>query len=138
MSVRASDVGTDQAVLSSDAPPRPITDGDGTSNREHAEASRRLILEAIGDSEDVTFVRGVGSMGDHLIGGGTRALLAGRPYREVSLREVGRVRGRLALLGGGGAWGEAYHELMPEGLPVLERTFDRVVVRSEERRVGEE
>jgi GT2 family glycosyltransferase len=128
MSVRTSDVGTDWAVLSGDAPPRPIADGDGTSNRERVEASRRLILEAIGDCEDVTFVRGVGNMGDHLIGSGTRALLAGRPYREVSLREVGRVRGRLALLGGGGAWCEPYHELMPEALPVLERTFDRVVV----------
>ena len=128
MSVGTPDLATDQAVLSSDAPPRPITDGDGTFNREHVEASRRLILEAIGDSEDMTFVRGVGKMGDHLIGGGTRALLAGRPYREVSLREVGRVRGRLALLGGGGAWCEPYHELMPEALPVLERTFDRVVV----------
>ena len=128
MSVRASDVGTDRAVLSGDAPPRSVADGDGTSNRERVEASRRLILEAIGDCEDVTFVRNVGNMGDHLIGAGTRALLAGRPYREVSLREVGRVRGRLALLGGGGAWCEPYHELMPEALPVLERTFDRVVV----------
>jgi GT2 family glycosyltransferase len=115
-------------VLSGDASPRPVADGDDTSNRERVEASRRLILETIGDCEDMTFVRGVGNMGDQLIGSGTRSLLAGRPYREVSLREVGRVRGRLALLGGGGAWCEPYHELMPEALPVLERTFDRVVV----------
>ena len=128
MSVGTPEVGTDRAVLSGDASPRPVADGDGTSSRERVEASRRLILEVIGDCEDMTFVRGVGNMGDHLIGGGTRALLAGRPYREVSLREVGRVRGRLALLGGGGAWCEPYHELMPEALPVLERTFDRVVV----------
>src|SRR5271169_2376153 len=128
MSVRISDIGSLQAMPSGDARPRSVLDGHEASHRERVEASRRLILETIGDCEDMTFVRNVGNMGDHLIGGGTRALLAGRPYREVSLREVGRVRGRLALLGGGGAWCEPYHELMPEALPVLERTFDRVVV----------
>ena len=128
MSVGISDIGADQAMPPGDAPPRCAAVGDETSSRERVEASRRLILETIGDCEDMTFVRNVGNMGDHLIGGGTRALLAGRPYREVSLREVGRVRGRLALLGGGGAWCAPYHELMPEALPVLERTFDRVVV----------
>jgi len=128
MSVRISEVGAGEVTLPGDAPPCSAAVGDEPSGRERVEASRRLILETIGDCEDVTFVRNVGNMGDHLIGAGTRALLAGRPYREVSLREVSRVRGSLALLAGGGAWCEPYHELMPEALPVLERTFDRVVV----------
>lgn len=128
MSVRTPDLEAVEVAVSRRVPAGHAPDADGVRHRERVEASRRLILETLGDTEDVTLVRGVGNVGDELIGAGTRALLAGRPYREVALRDAARVRGRLALLGGGGAWCEPYHELMPDVLPVLERAFDRVVV----------
>ena len=94
----------------------------------HVEASRRSILAAIGAPEDVTFVRGVGNVGDQLIAAGSRALLAGVLTREIGLADVPGARGELAVLCGSGAWSGPYHELMPPILPVLERRFERVVV----------
>jgi Glycosyl transferase family 2/Polysaccharide pyruvyl transferase len=92
------------------------------------EDSRRRLLAAIAGAADLTFVRGVGNLGDELIFAGTRRLLAGLPYREVALDELPRVSGDTALLSGGGAWCQPYHELMPQMLPLAELRFARVVV----------
>ncbi len=95
------------------------------------EASRRRLLEAVGDGADLTFVRGVGNLGDELIYAGTRRLLDGLPgraWREIALDELPAARGHTALLAGGGAWCRSYHELMPQMLPQAELRFERVIV----------
>jgi GT2 family glycosyltransferase len=92
------------------------------------EDSRQRLLQAIDGAADLTFVRGAGNLGDELIYAGTRRLLAGLAYREVALAELPRVSGHTALLAGGGAWCQPYHELMPQLLPLAELRFERVVV----------
>jgi GT2 family glycosyltransferase len=92
------------------------------------EDSRRRLLAAIAGAADLTFIRGVGNLGDELIFAGTRRLLAGLAYREVALDELPRVSGHTAVLAGGGAWCQPYHELMPQLLPLVELRFTRVVV----------
>ena len=77
---------------------------------------------------DLTFVRGVGNLGDELIYAGTRRLLAGVPCREIALDQVPVASGHTALLAGGGAWCRPYHELMPLMLPLAELRFERVIV----------
>jgi GT2 family glycosyltransferase len=105
-------------------PPLPLPAGHAS----RVEESRRRLLAAIGDDEDLTFVRSAGNLGDELIWAGTRRLLSGRRYREVGLADVASVSGRTALLAGGGAWCGPFHELLPQVLPVLEERFRRVVV----------
>jgi hypothetical protein len=73
-------------------------------------------------------VRSFGNTGDQLIEAGIRVLLAGRRYGEVSGADLGATRGGLALVAGGGAWCEPYHEFMPELLPEVEARFGRVIV----------
>jgi GT2 family glycosyltransferase len=95
------------------------------------EASRRRLLEAVGDAADLTFVRGVGNLGDELIYAGTRRLLDGLPgrsWREIALDQLPVARGHTALLAGGGAWCRTYHDLMPQMLPQAELRFERVIV----------
>jgi GT2 family glycosyltransferase len=91
-------------------------------------ASRARLLEAVGEDADVTFVRGIGNLGDQLIAAGVRRLLAEREYREIAVDEAGAAEGATALLAGSGAWCSPYHEVMPDLLGVLERRFERVVV----------
>ncbi|MFI5180333.1 MAG: glycosyltransferase [Thermoanaerobaculia bacterium] len=90
--------------------------------------SRTSLLSALGDSRDVTFVRSAGNLGDELIWAGTRRLLSGRPFREVGLSEALGSEGDVAVLSGGGAWSDPYHELLPPLLGSLEERFARVVV----------
>lgn len=116
------------AVLPSAAEDGAEVGDSDAGHARHVQASRRAILEAVGASRDVTFVRGVGNVGDQLIAAGSRALLAGILTREIGHAEVPRARGEVAVLSGGGAWCGPYHELMPALLPVLERRFARVVV----------
>lgn len=78
--------------------------------------SRTELLELIEAAENVTFVRAGGNLGDHLIHAGTRQLLAGVSYREVSSRHLDGVRGHTALLTGSGGWCQAYHRSMPSYL----------------------
>jgi GT2 family glycosyltransferase len=92
------------------------------------EASRRRLLEAVGDAADLTFVRGAGNLGDELIYAGTRRVLEGLPWREIGLDELPMAHGHTALLAGGGAWCRSYHELMPQVLPQAELRFERVIV----------
>jgi GT2 family glycosyltransferase/exopolysaccharide biosynthesis predicted pyruvyltransferase EpsI len=92
-----------------------------------AEASRNKLLRVVDGAQDLTFIRGYGNIGDHLIYAGTRRLLAGFSYREVSILELGGVTGHTALISGGGAWCRPYHD-MPQYLPIIERQFDRVVI----------
>ena len=57
------------------------------SHEEAVEDCRDVLLRAIGEPEDLTFIRLCGNMGDELIYAGTRQLLARRFYKEVSVRD---------------------------------------------------
>lgn len=92
------------------------------------EASRRLILDAVGDPPDLTLVRGPGNRGDELIWAGTRELLSERIYREIDLSMLPAASGHTALLSGGGAFSRVYHEIMPRALAVAGLRFQRVIV----------
>jgi exopolysaccharide biosynthesis predicted pyruvyltransferase EpsI len=98
-----------------------------TSTVEDLEASRQKLLQAIGESDDVTFVRIHGNLGDELIYAGTRQLLAGIHYRELSMRSFADATGHTALISGGGSWCNAY-QAMPDYLPQVEKRFQRVIV----------
>ncbi len=98
------------------------------AHRARLAESRRALLAAIGETDDLTLIRGVGNLGDELIASGTRRLLAGRRCREIALHDVASAAGDTALLAGGGAWCRAYHELMPRALGLAEERFRRVVV----------
>jgi hypothetical protein len=56
-----------------------------------------------------------------------RRLLRGLDYREVGLQQLYGLRGRLAVVTGGGAWC-APHQNLPRYLPRIEEQFERVVV----------
>ncbi len=92
------------------------------------EESRQRILGAIGQAPDLTFIRGLGNIGDEFILAGTRELLSGHIYREIPLNELPGASGELAVLTGGGAWSRAYNEYMPEALAIAEQRFERVIV----------
>jgi glycosyltransferase involved in cell wall biosynthesis/GT2 family glycosyltransferase len=97
----------------------------------HSEAlakSRRALLEEIGGGRDVTFVRGIGNVGDELIWAGTRGLLEGREYREIGVEALPSCSGETVLLSGSGAWCRSYHEWMPRALAIAELRFERVIV----------
>jgi len=89
--------------------------------------SRAVLLDAIGDAADVTFLRGFGNIGDELIWAGARQLLRGVHYREASVELLDEVGGELGLLTGSGAWCSTYPR-MAELLPAVEQRFDRVIV----------
>lgn len=91
------------------------------------DASRGKLLDAIGASTDVVFVRGYGNIGDDLIYAGTRQLLVDVEYREVSVTDLETTSGELGLLSGSGAWCATYHA-MPPLLAEVESRFDRVIV----------
>jgi GT2 family glycosyltransferase/exopolysaccharide biosynthesis predicted pyruvyltransferase EpsI len=90
--------------------------------------SRQLLLDEIGPTPDLTFIRGHGNIGDELIWAGTRRLLDGHVYREIGLEELSSSSGDTALLCGGGAFSHHYNEFMPEALAIAEMRFDRVIV----------
>jgi GT2 family glycosyltransferase len=112
-------------VTSPDAP--DATEPDEVHRQRLADSRRRLLL-AIGPSRDVTFIRTLGNLGDQLIWAGARRLLAERIDREVDLFQAARLRGRTAVLSGGGAWCQPFHEILPRLLPVLEDRFERVII----------
>jgi len=96
---------------------------------DHAElvslsASRRTLLDEIGPTPDLTFIRGHGDLGSELMWEGTRRLLDGRVYREVGLAGMCSSEGETALLCGGGG----SNEFMPEALGIAELRFERVIV----------
>jgi exopolysaccharide biosynthesis predicted pyruvyltransferase EpsI len=91
------------------------------------EKSRDVLFEAIGEPEDLTFVRLYGNIGDELIYAGTRQLLARRFYKEVSVRNLSGVSGHTALVAGGGCWCGPYHDVV-EHLPLIESKFKRVII----------
>ncbi len=94
---------------------------------ESLEAGRQKLLRAIGDSDDLTFIRIHGNLGDELIYAGARQLLSGLFYREIDIRSVEDAGGHTALIAGGGSWCEAYQE-MPGCLREVEKRFERVIV----------
>jgi len=97
------------------------------SHEEAVEDSRDVLLRAIGEPEDLTFIRLYGNKGDELIYAGTRQLLARRFYKEVSVRDLDGVSGHTALVAGCGGWCRPYHDMV-KLLPGIETTFERVIV----------
>ncbi len=90
--------------------------------------SREILLDAIGDAPDMTFIRTTGNLGDELIWAGTRRLLEGHIYREIAINDVAASHGELAVICGGGAWSRRYNVPLPEVLAVAELRFERVIV----------
>jgi hypothetical protein len=97
------------------------------SHEEAVEDSRDVLLAAIGEPEDLTFIRLYGNKGDELIYAGTRQLLARRFYSEVDVRELGGTSGHTAVVAGSGGWCGPYHDMVKH-LPVIEARFERVIV----------
>ena len=97
------------------------------THEEAVEESRDVLLRAIGEPEDLTFIRLYGNKGDELIYAGTRQLLARRFYKEVSVRELDGVSGHTALVAGCGGWCDPYHDMVKH-LPVIEAKFEGVIV----------
>jgi len=97
------------------------------SHEEAVQESRDVLLRAIGEPEDLTFIRLYGNVGDELIYAGTRQLLARRFYKEVSFRSLDGVSGHTAAVAGGGGWCGPYH-YMVEYLPAIETKFERVII----------
>jgi GT2 family glycosyltransferase len=97
---------------------------------ERVERSRQKILEALGETRDLVFVRALGNFGDELIWAGTRELLSGsgHAYREIDVKDLSSVRGNTALICGSGGFCHSYHELMPHVLAVAEMRFERVIL----------
>jgi GT2 family glycosyltransferase len=106
--------------------PRPV-DGHQPRWQEAIETSRAKLLRAIDPARRVTFIRVFGNIGDELIHAGTRQLLAGIPYDEISIAQIDDYRGDLALLVGSGGWSRAYCS-MPVYLALLEQRFSDVIV----------
>ncbi len=92
------------------------------------EAGRKKLLGVIAGAPNLTFIRSYGNMGDELIYAGTRQLLSKISYVEVSGQNLEGVSGHTALIAGGGAWCQPYHEFMPRLLPFVEERFERVIV----------
>jgi hypothetical protein len=97
------------------------------SHKEAVEDSRDVLLRAIGEREDLTFIRLYGNMGEELICAGTRQLLATRCYNEVSVRNLRGVSGHTALVAGCGGWCGPYHNMV-QHLPAIETKFERVII----------
>jgi exopolysaccharide biosynthesis predicted pyruvyltransferase EpsI len=97
------------------------------SHEEAVEESRDVLLRAIGEPEDLTFIRLYGNKGDELIYAGIRQLLARRFYKEVSVRELDGVSGHTALVAGCGGWCRPYHDMVKH-LPTIETKFERVII----------
>jgi Polysaccharide pyruvyl transferase len=97
------------------------------THEEALEDNRDVLLRAIGEPEDLTFIRLYGNKGDELIYAGTRQLLARRFYKEVSVRELDGVTGHTAVVAGCGGWCGPYHDMVKH-MPVIEAKFERVIV----------
>jgi exopolysaccharide biosynthesis predicted pyruvyltransferase EpsI len=97
------------------------------SHEDAVQESRDVLLRAIGEPEDLTFIRLYGNIGDELIYAGTRQLLARRFYNEVSVRNLGGVSGHTAVVAGGGCWCGPYHDVAIY-LPLIENNFKRVII----------
>jgi exopolysaccharide biosynthesis predicted pyruvyltransferase EpsI len=115
------------------------------SARSGIAVSRQKLLREISGSPNVTFITGPGNIGDQLIFAGTRQLLAGTFYKEVSGRRRKRddtwefkrdgtwesiesISGHTALIAGSGGWCRPFHRTWPVVLPLIERRFDKVIV----------
>ncbi len=91
------------------------------------QTSREKLLAALSGAKDVWLIRGTGNLGDDLIYAGTRRLLAGHRYREVSILKLGDVEGELAMVSGGGAWCRAYDD-MARNFAEVEKRFERIII----------
>src|SRR5262249_56855681 len=97
------------------------------SHGEAVQESRDVLLRAIGEPEDLTFIRLYGNIGDELIYAGTRQLLARRFYKEVGVRNLSGVSGHTALVAGGGCWCKPFHDVVAH-FPLIETKFKRNII----------
>lgn len=97
------------------------------SLRDEIERSRSLILGAIGDAADITFIRTYGNAGDQLIHAGFRRLFSGLRYREVGIEDVRFARGELGLVCGSGGWCRPHHSMVRH-FREAENRFERLIV----------
>jgi glycosyltransferase involved in cell wall biosynthesis len=91
-------------------------------------ASRRAILDEIGEPPDLTLLDTPGNVGDQLTLAGTYALLADRIYTVINLEGLCRADGHTLLIRGGGGFCRPDHDLLPRALAVAELRFERVIV----------
>lgn len=98
-----------------------------SSFSEGVETSRKKLLTSIEFSPDLTFIIPGGNIGDHLIWAGTRQLLDGKPFTEVSEDEIEKANGHTAIIAGCGGWCKAYHS-MPRQLSIIEKNFKKVII----------
>jgi exopolysaccharide biosynthesis predicted pyruvyltransferase EpsI len=91
------------------------------------EQSRNVLLRAIGEPEDLTFIRLYGNIGDELIYAGTRQLLSRRVYKEVGVRSLSGISGHTAVVAGGGCWCGPYHDVAAH-LPLIENNFKQIII----------
>jgi exopolysaccharide biosynthesis predicted pyruvyltransferase EpsI len=90
-------------------------------------ASRRKLLSALRDSENITFFYGPGNYGDFLIWEGVYQLLSQVKYNIASREHIAHMHGDTAVFTGGGGWCAAFHSC-PQYLPMLEANFKRVII----------
>lgn len=116
-------LGSGNGATRSDVPPRTAT---------AIEESRRKLRAAISEVSaggDLTFVHSYGNIGDELIYAGTRQLLKGMRYKEVSARKKLReTSGHTAIMSGGGDWCHAFHSFDPRVFAALEKRFENVIL----------
>ncbi|MGB7292460.1 MAG: polysaccharide pyruvyl transferase family protein [Thermodesulfobacteriota bacterium] len=91
------------------------------------EENRKKLLDLLEGSSDITFIRGLGNIGDRLIYAGTRQLLSNHNYKEISVLKLSGINGHTALISGSGSWCKVHHG-MPKFLPIIEELFERVII----------
>ena len=96
-------------------------------HQKRIEENRKKLLNLLEGSSDITFIRGVGNIGDQLIYAGTRQLLSTHNYKEISILKLNGTGGHTALISGSGAWCRV-HNALPKFLPIIEELYERVII----------
>jgi exopolysaccharide biosynthesis predicted pyruvyltransferase EpsI len=97
------------------------------NHQKKIEENRKKLLNLLGESSDITFIKGIGNTGDQLIYAGTRQLLSNHNYKEISILNLSGTGGHTALISGSGAWCKVHH-VMPKFLPIIEEQYKRVII----------
>jgi hypothetical protein len=90
-------------------------------------ARDREYLRSLAEGPDTTFVSLYGNAGDRLIYAGTRKLLEGLSYKEITHNQISTACGKKALLAGSGGWCLSYHAV-PKIYADVAARFEEVIV----------